>query len=138
MRNATDDEEDIDMPEQAQKHHFGFCPVYVVIIISMVLQIVLLKKHERALKNLKTLKRAKEIYAQKQQEESQPQYVAAPQETVVESTFDYSMEEPVSPESEVSEDKSGSDLVFQFTDGDIKISGINQSSSSITVSNNMV
>ena len=45
--------------------------------------------------------------------------------------FDYSIEEPASPE-----DKSGSDIVFSFSDKDIKISGINQSSGSITISNN--
>merc|ERR1712146_127275 len=100
--------------------------------------------HERSLRHLKTLKTAKEIVqeqntAQNHQvvdTEAQPQYVPCPvvTETSAEDKpeFDYSMEEPASPE-----DKSGSDIVFSFTDKDIKISGINQSSGSITISNNM-
>lgn len=143
MRNATDfDDEEMDMPEK--KHH-GMCPVFIVIIISMIGQLVLLKMHERSLRTLKTLKRAKEIVqeqntAQNQvvDTEAQSQYVPCPavtEETLDEdkAEFDYSMEEPASPE-----DKSGSDIVFSFSDKDIKISGINQSSGSITISNNMV
>jgi hypothetical protein len=41
------------------------CPVYLLIIISMAGQVVFLKMHERTLKNLKILKRAKEIAAKK-------------------------------------------------------------------------
>lgn len=124
MREPTEDE---DVEEEPRKHgHCGFCPVYVVIIISMALQVVVLKRHERALKNLKIIKRAKEIAQNSRPqpvEESGPGYAVVPAETVVEdSTFDYSIEEPASPKEE---DKSGSNLVFSFTDNDIKISGIN-------------
>ena len=134
LRNATEE------PETEAPHHkchFGMCPVKLLIIISMIGQLVLLKKHERALNNLKTLKRAKEIYNQNAtaETEAQPQYVPAPATTDANESFNYSVEEPDSPKID---DKSGSDLVFQFTDRDIKISGINESSGSITVSNNMV
>jgi hypothetical protein len=53
--------------------------------------------------------------------EAGPEYAVIPSATVNDS-FDYSIEEPTSPESE---DKNGSNLVFSFTDNDIKISGIN-------------
>lgn len=142
IRDAdASDEEEFDMPEK--KSH-GMCPVFVVIIISMIGQLVVLKMHERSLRHLKTLKRAKEIVqeqntAQNQvvDTEAQPQYVPCPvvtEETTIDdkADFDYSIEEPASPE-----DKSGSDIVFSFSDKDIKISGINQSSGSITISNNM-
>jgi hypothetical protein len=144
-RNATEEEE---MPEfedeEPRKHHhgFGMCPVYLIIIISMAGQVVFLKFHEKALRHLKTLKRAKEIAQQQAKAaevEAQPQYAPCPPESVVDSTFDYSIEEPASPKDlEEPQDKSDSGMIFSFTDNDIKISGMNQSSSTITVSNNMV
>jgi hypothetical protein len=141
MRQPTpEDMEEMEMPEEDKPKCHGMCPVFAIIIVSMICQAVILKKHERALVNLKTLKRAKEIAAenaQKQQavdvEAAQPQYVPCALVTEeapsTEQQLNYSFEEP--------EDKSGSDMVLSFSDNDIKISGINNSSSSITISNNM-
>lgn len=140
MRQPTpEDMEEMEMPEEQKKHH-GMCPVFILVIISMIGQAVILKMHEKALLRLKTLKRAKEIAtenAQRQQVvdvEAQPQtyqpVAIVTEEAMSTDQINYSFEEPVSPE-----DKSGSDMVFSFSDRDIKI---NTSSSSITVSNNMV
>lgn len=47
--------------DKPTKHHLGFCPVTAIMVICMIGQLVLLKKHEHAVKNLEICKRAREI-----------------------------------------------------------------------------
>merc|ERR1712054_241708 len=63
IRDAdASDEEEIDMPEK--KHH-GMCPVFIVIIFSMIGQLVVLKMHERSLRHLKTLSEPRRLFKSK-------------------------------------------------------------------------
>lgn len=53
--------DDIEGSQQSKHHGCGVCPITVIIVFCMLGQLVLLKKHEKALSNLEILKRAKEI-----------------------------------------------------------------------------
>jgi hypothetical protein len=97
-------------------------------------QLVVLKMHEKALKEMQVLKRAKEIMAREAvvEEQPQPTYVPCPKindsySTILDkSEFDFSVEEPLI------DDKRN--LTLQINDKEIKIAG----AGSITLSNNMV